>query len=95
MRRIAKPMTVFPVAQEEQHSELGLPELDIEALLSKSAEILRREITNLMTASARGKLEAADSRDLVAYIKLLSELKTEKQKELASLTDEQLEKLIK
>lgn len=66
---------------------------DIEELLSKGGEILRREILNLLMESSRGKLSAPSSRDLVAYIKLLSELKADALAAFVDMSDEQLRQL--
>jgi hypothetical protein len=90
MKRYAKPTTELPPKPAAAEPNSELPEFDIEALLAKSGEILRREITNIMSQSSAGKLDAASSRDLVAYIKLLSELKAEKQAELANMSDDDL-----
>lgn len=62
-------------------------------MLAKGAEILRREISNLMIESSGKKLSSASAKDLVNYLKLLSEIKLEQEKFLGSLTDEELEKL--
>lgn len=66
---------------------------DVEQLLDKGGEILRREIANLLGESSRGKLGAPSARDLVAYIRLLSEIKEKQVADLGSLTDEELKKL--
>lgn len=97
-RYVSKPPVEYiakTAEAEVQHSELGTvgTDFDIDALLAKSALVLQREVHNIMLAGAKGKLDAAASRDLVSYIKLLTELKAEKQKELANMTQEQLEAL--
>ena len=63
---------------------------DVEVLLTKGGEILNREIRSLMQESSGGKLSAASARDLVSYLKLLSELRDTQAKELGNLTDEEL-----
>lgn len=65
----------------------------LESQLEKATEILRREITNLMIESSSKKLSPSSAKDLVAYIKLLSELKAEQQEDLSKLTEEQLKAL--
>lgn len=92
MKRYSKPTTELPVESEVDSEH---PEFDVEKLLSHGGEILRREIGNLMRESTRGKLNPANARDLVAYVKLLSELKVEEQKTVKDLTDEELEKIAK
>lgn len=66
---------------------------DVEEQLEKVQLILQREVRNLLTASASGKLLPAHSRDLCAYIKLLSELKAAQESDLSKKTDEELAKL--
>jgi len=63
---------------------------DVEALLAKGGEILRREVVNLLRESSAGKLTPTSARDLVQYVKLLSELKAEQKAEISNLTDEEL-----
>ena len=58
--------------------------------LAKTQLVLQREIRNLLTASARGKLSPTEARDLVSYVKLLSELKRDIEADLASKSDEEL-----
>lgn len=73
----------------EQHSELAA-DFDIDKLLDKGLLILQRDMQNIMAQGVHSKLDGAASRDLVSYIKLLNELKAEKAKDLANMTDEQL-----
>jgi hypothetical protein len=91
-RIVRAPNTVIPTPADVDTSEL--PDFDVEKLLANSGAILAREIKNLMMASSRGKLEASDARDLVAYIKLLSELKEAQKAEMADMTEEQLAALV-
>lgn len=70
-----------------------LHEFDVIAELEKAQLVLQREIRNLLTASAAGKLSPPHARDLCAYVKLLSELKAEQEAELASKKDEDLVQL--
>lgn len=71
-------------------SEMGT-EFDVTKLLAHGGAILQREIRNLMAESSKGKLGAASARDLVAYIKLLSELEAKQAADLANMTDDELE----
>lgn len=68
---------------------------DADQLLVYTEEILRREVQNLLYESSRGKLNAGSARDLVNYVKLMHELKMEKAKALAEMSDEELAKLAK
>lgn len=79
-----------PVASQDDSAGVSF---DIEALLDKATIILNREITNLLMESSGKKLNRASAQDLVAYIKLLSELKADKEKELSTMTDEELQRL--
>lgn len=92
MKRYAKPMTVLVTPPDSGVSMDAAPEssFDIESLLEQSLNILSREIRNLARMSASGKLEGSDAKDLVSYVKLLSELKQEQQEKAASMTDEEL-----
>lgn len=61
--------------------------------LEKCVEILRRDLSYLMSEASKGKLSAASARDLVAYIKLLGDLKDMEKDDLNKLSDEALEAL--
>lgn len=84
-------------------SSLGLPsstgkieEFDVEKLLEQGGEVLRRELEILLRESEKKiKLSPAASRDLVAYIKLLSEIRKSQVETLNDMTDEELTKVAK
>lgn len=78
----------FPEAPEQISSEF-----DIERLLNNAGEILKREIRHLMYESSQGKLNAASSRNLVDYIRLLEEIRQKQKDDLENLTDEELMKI--
>lgn len=67
----------------------------IDEMRVKCTEVLRREVTNLMMESAKGKLSTSSSNSLVNYVKLLAELKDVEDEELKRLSDEHLKKLVK
>jgi len=46
-----------------------------------------------MAASSRGKLERSDSQDLIAYVKLLAETKTQLEEATKNMTDDELRKI--
>lgn len=96
MRRFAaKPnQSSIPLLAPEAESA-ELEPLDVDHLLERGGEILRREIANLMAESSSKKLSPTSARDLVAYVKLLSELRIEQKKELANMSTEELEQLTK
>jgi hypothetical protein len=65
---------------------------DFAALLSKTIEILRREIAHLLSESVQGKLSRASSQDLVSYVKLLNDLFTHEKELLSDMDRASLEK---
>lgn len=67
----------------------------IDELMLKCQEILRREITNLMVESSKGKLSPNSAKSLSDYIKLLDTLKDKEADLLEELSDTQLKKLVK
>lgn len=71
-----------------------LVDTTIDELRTRCLEILRREVTNLMVESSKGKLNPGSSRSLTDYVKLLSELKDIEEEELKKLSDEHLKKLV-
>lgn len=79
-----------PVVKEDD-SALG--SFDVVEQLDKARLILQRELRNLAVTSARGKLSPTESRDLVAYIKLLSELESAEKDALANMKDDDLKNL--
>jgi hypothetical protein len=71
---------------------------DLSKLLKKASDAVKRDLNHIYTEVSTRKLSATSSRDLVAYVKLLSEIsKTQKEQkeELASASDEELKKLAK
>jgi hypothetical protein len=77
-----------------QHVSDEMPEFDVDSLLAKAGVILQREIRALMAASARGKLDTAESRDLIAYVKLLAETKAQLEDASKNMSTEELKKLV-
>jgi hypothetical protein len=65
-------------------------DFDVEALLAKGGEVLKREFKNIMRESANGKLSPGSARDLVNYLRLLSELKIEESQAANALSEEEL-----
>lgn len=71
---------------------------EIEPLLEKAQEALRKDLNHISIEVCQKKLSASSSRDLVAYIKLLSETLTdtlENAKSLTSASTEALEAIAK
>lgn len=95
MRRIAKPNTTIPTTEPASIDSEVPADFDVEKLLAQGGAILTREIKNLMIASSRGKLEPNEARDLVSYLKLLTELKAAEEATNENLTTEELEQIAK
>lgn len=70
--------------------EIAKSDVNVDRLIEDALYILYREIKNLFITSAKGKLDAADARDLRDHTKLLFELKAQMNESLRNLTDEQL-----
>ncbi len=70
-------------------------DISIDGLIGDGLLALHREVKNLLILSARGKLEAADARDLRDHLKLLFELKDRESDLLNTLDDETLEVVAK
>jgi hypothetical protein len=79
---------------EQQQAEQSAP-FDIAGLLADSLEIVRREINNLMAASAGEKLTHNSSMDLIAYVKMLNALHGQEKELLDSMPQEELDKMLK
>lgn len=95
-RLIRSPNTIVPTASQPSDSPSEeLVDFDVEKLLAQGGAILSREIRNLMRSSSSGKLEPAEARDLVAYLKLLSEIKISQAKAYEDMSDEDLAKIAK
>ena len=82
-------------APEQEVQEPAAVSFDVVDALGKAELILGRELRNLTIESSKGKLSATSSRDLVAYVRLLNELKANQAEELSKLTDDDLLKLKK
>lgn len=89
MRRVAD----FTPKKEPTEPDFSIAQTDLDELITKAQEILRREITNLMIASTGKLLSRDNAMSLTSYIKLLNELKEAETKALKALGDEHLERL--
>lgn len=72
--------------------------MDPKELLEKAREAMRRDINHIFVEVAGRKLAPASARDLVAYVKLLSEVveeESEDTKDLEKLPDSELKELAK
>lgn len=96
MKFIPKPgqTALPPEAFPPTAADPVISDIQIENLISDGLLILHREIHNLKVKSARGKLEAADARDLRDHLKLLFELKDREKDYLKTLSEDELKSLI-
>lgn len=69
-------------------------EFTLDSLLVKATRVLRSDLQAITLEAGKGKLGPASARDLVAYVRLLSELKAGQEEDLSKLTDEQLKALV-
>lgn len=67
--------------------------VDLDKIQHYFLVVLKREATRLLDQSFEAKLSEESSKALVNYLKLLKDLKESEEKELESLSDEELEKL--
>jgi hypothetical protein len=95
MKHYSKPTTVIPTINEEKAEDPIISDISVARLIDNGLLALHREMRNLLLLSAKGKLDAAASRDLRDTIKLLFELKDRENESLRGLTDEQLEQKVK
>ncbi len=91
MSRIIVSANQVLTAKEPEIKTPPISEISIGSLLDDGLLTLYREIQNLKALSVKGKLEAADARDLRDHLKLLFELKDREDQMLKGMTDEELE----
>lgn len=92
MKFIAKPMTDIPTTKTPDPlvSDISVARLIDDGLLA-----IHREMKNLLMLGSRGKLDAANARDLRDLVKLLFELKDREGESLRNLTDDELKAKVK
>lgn len=93
MKFVPKPMTEMP--KPPAIVDPNISDISVARLIDDGLLAIHREMKNLLMLSARGKLKAADSRDLRDTVKLLFELKDRENESLKGLTDEQLKEQVK
>lgn len=97
MRRFpSKPKQLtdlLPMLQPKEPDPL-VSDISIDRLIDQGRIALHREMKNLLSLSAIGKLESPMAKDLRDTIKLLFELKSIEDQSLKDLDDDQLEALI-
>lgn len=90
-----KLKTMIRLAESQMPSEPPqVSDISVQRLIDDSLLALSREVKNLLMLSVKGKLEAADARDLRDHLKLLFELKDREADSLRNLTDDQLKHLL-
>jgi Asp-tRNA(Asn)/Glu-tRNA(Gln) amidotransferase B subunit len=71
---------------------------DLNKLLKKASDAVKRDINHIYQEVSTRKLSDKSARDLVAYVKLLTDLskaQKEQKEELAAVPDDELKKLAK
>lgn len=71
---------------------------DLNKLLKKASDAVKKDINHIYLEVSTRKLSDKSARDLVAYVKLLSDLskaQKEKKEELAAVPDDELQRLAK
>lgn len=69
-------------------------DISVQRLIDDSLLALYREVKNLLTLSAKGKLDPSCARDLRDHLKLLFELKDREKDSLQNITDDQLKDML-
>jgi len=72
---------------------MSVRKISLARLNSRLLTCLSRDTNHLLVASYAGKLESKDAATLSQYLKLIQELRKSEASDLASMTDEQLERL--
>jgi len=80
---------------ETKEPESFVSDISVTRLIDDGLLAIHREMKNLLMLSARGKLDAAQARDLRDTVKLLFELQARENDSLRGLTDEQLKEQAK
>lgn len=73
-----------------------MADLSLEELLDKATEAVRRDLNHIFISVSNSKLSPTSARDLVAYVKLLSDILDRQAKEakgLAAASDDELKAL--
>lgn len=87
MKRYPKdPMKEAAESINEEPQEL-FGEVDLEDLLDKGKEVLRREVHNLLKMSLNGKLKAREAEHLTAYVRLLHTLTKDEKENARKIAD--------
>lgn len=69
-------------------------DISVQRLIDDSLLALYREVKNLLTLSAKGKLDPSCARDLRDHLKLLFELKDRENESLRHITDDELKTML-
>lgn len=93
MRYVPKPNTVIDMP--DKISDPFVSDISVGRLIDDGLLAIHREMKNLLMLSAKGKLDAANSRDLRDTVKLLFELKDREGESLRGMTDDELKAKVK
>lgn len=67
---------------------------DLDQVLKRCFDVLKQEIRYLLEKSSEGKLSANATRDLVTYIKLLTDLEAKQNELLGKMSSEELKRIL-
>ncbi len=95
MSQPIKPNQLTPLPKPKVAEDIPISDISVARLIDDGLIALYREIKNILILSSKGKLEAADARDLRDHLKLLFELKDRENESLRKLTDEELHQKVK
>lgn len=96
MKHYSKPTTIVKTLDDTPSvtDDQPLSEVSVDRLIDNGLTVLQREMKNLLSQSARGKLDAASARDLRDTVKLLFELKDRESELLKGKTDDELKDMV-
>jgi hypothetical protein len=94
MKYVIKP-NQSSISATPKVAEIPASDISVARLIDDGLLAIHREMKNLLMLSAKGKLDAAQARDLRDTVKLLFELQAREGDSLRGLTDEQLKEQAK
>jgi hypothetical protein len=94
MAQVPKPNQQTDLSSTKP-ADVSPKDISVDRLIDDGLMTIYREIKNLLYLSSKGKLDAANARDLRDTVKLLFDLQAREKDSLRNLTDEQLKEQAK
>jgi len=94
MKYVVKP-NQSSISATPKVADISVSDISVTRLIDDGLLAIHREMKNLLMLSAKGKLDAANARDLRDTVKLLFELQVRENDSLRGLTDDQLKEQAK